>query len=417
MRDRLLIVDDDIGIRMKIRWGLGDRFDVVEAEDPESAMARFHEFKPAVVTLDIRLSGHDSSDGMSLLSTMLVEDPSVCVIMVTADTDERIATRAMELGAWDYHTKPIVTARLTESAVRAARVRRIQEVTRYPREVLVSATDFESWLGTSPLARRFARTLEGLASAQAPVLIVGEPGTGREIAARALHELSPSPDTFFMQIDCTAGLPDFANLPDRATVFFDEVTSLDPRASSRLAEWLVDTGGRRVIASAPFDPSSVSGGDGAPAYDYAGMLTVVLPPLRAHPEDIPALAERLLAILGGSTSRELHLSPDACTALVAHRWTSNFRELEKRLLGAALLADGDVLRASDFWPEPEETDIGDLRQGLADRERTMIVRALGASRGNVSEAARRLGVSRQSLHARLGKHGIEPDDYRDADAR
>jgi two-component system NtrC family response regulator len=414
VRDRLLIVDDDIGVRKQIYWGLRDRFEVVEAGDPESALASFQEFKPSVVTLDLRLSGPGSTDGMNLLRTMLVEDPSVRIIMVTADTDESSATRAMELGAWDYHTKPIVTSVLAEAAVRAARVRHLHEVARYSREVLVDATDFDTWLGTSDLARRVRQMLTGLATADAPVLIVGEPGTGRELAARALHEMGARPDTFFVQLDCANGLPDPATLPERATIFFDDVSALPESASVELGRWMSGAGERRVIASAPLEPSGQAAGNGdAVAYGYAGMLTALLPPLRSHPEDIPSIAERLLSLIGASiTRRSVRLDPEARVALAEYRWPGNFRELEKRVLSAAVVTETETIHESDLWPTTASGSTLALKDNLARVERALVQRVLEANHGNVSRAARDLEVSRPTLHGLLRKHAIDPDAYR-----
>ncbi len=416
MRDRLLIVDDEPGVRSQIRWGLIDEFDIEESGSLEESLRKFREFRPSVVTLDIRLDGPDCAAGLDLLWRLLTEDPTLKVIMVTADTDERTATRALEMGAWDYYTKPIVTDELRLILARAARVRRLQSAANRLSAGDADPTRFSSWLGVSPQARRVERLLITLAQGNDPVLVLGENGTGRDIAARALHELGPTAGHPFTSLACAERLPSHDRLPPAGTVFLDEVVGLDRMDQERLPEWIEGIGERhRVIVSAPEDlPDRVRRGEfPEPSYHFLGALTVVLPPLRERPADTLFLARQMISSIGARfRARARGLTPEAERALARSPWPGNFRELEKRILGAVLLADTDLLTPEDLWLSRSPVPGGALRASLDRVERELVERALKAHRGNVSRASSDLAVSRQTMHALVKKHEIDLRAYR-----
>jgi two-component system NtrC family response regulator len=341
--------------------------------------------------------------------------------MVTADTEEASATRAVEMGAWDYYTKPILTEELRLIATRAARVRHLQGAARSAGAVGHEAPDFESWLGVSAQARRARELLESIARLEAPVLVLGEHGSGKDLAASALHRLGSRSEGAFVRALGADGLSTPADLPSRGLVFLDDLTSFTPADLDRLPEWLDAMAGRaRVVASAPEDlPSRVQAGRFPErTYHAFATLSVVLPPLRDRSEDILVLARSLLRSTTGRLGTSVEgFTPDAEAALVSYRWPGNFRELEKRVLGGVLVADGRFVRAEDLSLWPREGRAGKLRENLARVERDLVEEALRSHGGNISRAANELAVSRPTMHALVRKHGLEPRRYRKQRAR
>jgi two-component system NtrC family response regulator len=341
--------------------------------------------------------------------------------MVTADTEEASATRAVEMGAWDYYTKPILTDELRLIATRAARVRHLQDAARSAGAVGHEAPDFESWLGVSAQARRARELLESIARLEAPVLVLGEHGAGKDLAASALHRLGSQSEGAFARVLGPDGLSKPEDLPSRGLVFLDDLTTFTPVDLAHLPEWLDGMAGRaRVVASAPEDLASRARAGRFPERTYHALatLSVVLPPLRDRAEDILVLARSLLRSTAGRLGVPVEaFTPEAETALVSYRWPGNFRELEKRVLGGVLVADGRSVRAEDLNLWPREGRMGKLRENLARVERDLVEDALRSHGGNISRAASELAVSRPTMHALVRKHGLEPRRYRKQRAR
>ena len=283
----------------------------------------------------------------------------------------------------------------------------------------IASTDFEGWLGDSIGSKHVMRSLRTLAEGRGHVLIVGEPGTGRDLAARALHDLGPRSESNFVRCLATEGLPEPGGLATAGTVFLDDVGSLPQADHGRLLEWLeeVTVGPRVVISAGPeLAERSRSGIFSEAAYHFLAAVTVHLPPLREHPDDIPRLARRLLRTFAGRFGAPAEgFTEEAESGLRRHRWPGNFRELERRVLGAVLVTQSRVITVDDIWPRPSTPPGGRLKESLADLERSLVEQALREERGNVSRAARALGVSRPSLHNLLRKHQIDPAQYREPD--
>lgn len=416
MRDRVLVVDDDLAIRKLIFWGLSEFADVEEAGDAETAMAALRRVRPGVVTLDLRLTGPHCEQGMELIPLMLAEDPCLKIVMVTADVDDTNATRAIELGAWDYVVKPIETEELRVIVRRAAHVYRLQRASAVAPIPGPAPSAFEEWLGVSDAAARVGRLLRTLATEREPVLIVGEPGTGRELAAHALHDLGSEPDAPFVRIRSRTALPEPGTVIAGSTLFLDDVSSFEEMRLVELPEWMSRVSdSARVVASAPSDIGRrvQMGGFPDALYHYLGAMTALLPPLRDRFDDIDALSDHLLSAYALRFNPAVTgLEPDARLSLNRHRWPGNYRELERRILGGVLASSGPLVTEEDIWPGRPLADGGGLKQRLGELERVLVERALRSHEGNVSRAAKALDVSRPTLHALLRKHGIDPDQYR-----
>ncbi len=416
MRNRLLVVDDDLAVRKQLRWGLASAFDVTEAATADEAMTAFREVGPAVVTLDVCLDeAPGTPDGMSLLREMLRLDPSVKVVMVTADGDEHNATRALEIGAWDYYVKPIETKELSVIALRAAHIRRLQGV-RGPRtEYAIDPLDFSTWLGDSTVARRVQALLTSLAPLSTPVMLLGEPGTGRDLAAQALAALSG--DASPMMVEGRSATLERRSPDATRPLYVDGVHELSAADQTRLAEWMQRGEIGRLIVSAFTDVGHLAarGRLDRGLFHELATATIVLPPLRERPDDVGTIADRLVSTYARRfRDGTAELSPEARVALIRHRWPGNLRELERRLLGAVLTSRSDLIQEEDLWPSERPTSSGSLKANISELERTLVEQALIDSNGNVSQAARELDVSRPTLHALLRKHGIDPKPYREA---
>jgi len=416
VRDRLLIVDDDLAVRKQIRWALNDTFEVEEASSVDECLASLTEFSPAVVTLDLRLSSPTCRAGLELLQRMIARDPLVKVIMVTADVTDGSATSALDHGAWDYYTKPIVNEELKLIVSRAAHVRRLQSAAaKGTRGAVTDPLDFAEWLGASPAARRVARLLEALAPGPEPVLLVGEPGTRRDLAAGALHAASRRSGPF-RAWSCVKGLPPSAELPMHGTLYLEGIHDLDEASQARLPDWIAEHEATCRVVVAAFDDLTqlVAGGRFSHrTYHFLAALTVTLPPLRERPTDIPLLAERLASAISrrfGVCPRPFH--PDALAALSGWAWPGNLRELERRILTALVCSEGEAIVTEDLWAPLDRAGAGSLRENLAELERTLVGKALAGAKGNITQAARELGVSRPTLHALVRKHGLDPHVFR-----
>lgn len=428
MRDRLLIVDDETGVRKQIRWSLTDGFDIEEAATAAEARALFASHHPDVVTMDLRLTGPRCQVGLDLLEEFLTRDPDLKVIMVTGETDEVTARRSVEMGAWDYFAKPLSAEELRVIAGRAARVRRIQRerplesreepptgegppLDRYlpPPEAL------EAWLGSSPSAARVARMLRALAPSRETVRIIGEPGSGADLAARALHVLGGAEGPF-LRIRGRDGLPAPDAVAPGATVLLEDPAELDPADAAAIPTWAESLGtDRRLVVSVLSGPGVAESGLPAETEAYLDAVTLELPPLRNRLDDVTAVAQSLVASIAPALGVHAQgLTDAALQKLTTHRWPGNLRELEKRLLAAVLVAEGDRIEEGDLWLEAAEPGSGPLKASLAEVERTLVERALQDTHGNISRAARHLEVSRPTLHALVRKHGIDPATYRGA---
>ena len=459
---RVLVVDDEPAARLGVRRALGtSRYELVECDGGEACLAELAAQGADLVLLDLRMPGLDGRATLERIAATAAPPP---VVVLTADSSLRTAIDAVKAGAADYLAKPydieelrLVVERALESARLVRENRRLsEEVRRLGGSGLL--------LGESPAMREVFEVIERVAPATASVLITGETGTGKELAARRIHELSPAARGPFVAVNCAA-IPEtlveselfghrkgaFTGADrDRAgrfveadggTLFLDEIGDMPLSAQATLLRVLEGGvveplgGGRpqavrvRVISASHRDlPKLVA--DGRFREDLLFRLKVVelpLPPLRERGEDVLHLARRLLAAPGRGP---LSLSPEAERALLAHRWPGNVRELRNAMERAAIFCRGGSVQVADLPAEvraaagvPAEPaaafelspgeDFAAAKQRLVARfERDVLSGALRANGGNVSQAARDLGMHRPNLQQKLKELGIEAEDYR-----
>jgi two-component system NtrC family response regulator len=446
-KPRLLVVDDDEDLRTQMRWALADEFEVALAGDRAAALDSARSERPLIVTLDLGLPPHPGGveEGFATLDELQAFDPAVKVIVITGREDRAHALRSVERGAYDYFVKPIDVDELKVVLRRALRLQALETENRELRQHS-GPGGLEGMIGTSAAMQEVFAALRKVATVDAPVLLTGESGTGKELAARAIHRLGARSAAPFVPINCAA-IPEtlleselfghekgaftgaHAQRPGRiesahhGTLFLDEIGELPTSLQVKILRFLQDRrverlGGRgslavdaRVITATNADLSKLlaEGRFREDLYYRIGVVTIPLPPLRDREDDVVLIADALLRGFAAEAARKINgFSKDALAAMRAHAWPGNVRELENRVRRAAVMAEGSRLTATDL----ELSDAGaSPRQGLrelrAGLERETIRAALKRNRGNISQTAAELGISRPTLYGLLMKFGIE----------
>jgi DNA-binding NtrC family response regulator len=442
MKPRVLVVDDDQGIRYTLREILeSSGFAVDEAADGEEALERFAAARADLVITDLRMP---KLDGMALLSRLQAESPVPRVVLITAHGSERQAVAAMKAGAFDYFRKPFEMEELL------AVVRRAVESTRLALEnekLRCELSLSRSMVFASEAMSRLALLAGRAAPRDVTVLISGESGTGKERLAEAIVAGSRRAEKPFVRFNCAALTPELAEAElfghtrgaftgavrsrvglfgeaDGGTILLDEISEMaqplqakllrvlqsgEIRAVGEERERKVDV---RVLAATNADLLAEVR-RGAFREDLYYRLDVVhlrVPPLRERPEDMPLLVRHFLDRFAERFGVASIADPEPLLARFAgHAWPGNVRELEntiERLV--ALSPDGELdfsLLDGGAKPDTAPKTFG-LRERVEAYERGLIVEALKACRSNRSEAARRLGLSRATLHDKLKKYGI-----------
>jgi two-component system NtrC family response regulator len=446
MKPRLLVVDDDEDLRGQMRWALADEFEVSLAGSREEALERARAEPPAVVTLDLGLPPHPGGveEGFATLEELRASDPAAKVVVITGREDRAHALRAVDQGAYDFFVKPIDVEELKVVLRRALRLSALERENRELREQTASA--FEGMLGTSPRMQEVFAAIRKVATVDAPVLVLGESGTGKELAAHAIHRLSPRAQGPFVPINCGA-IPEAlleselfghekgsftgAHAQRRGrietahggTLFLDEIGELPTALQVKLLRFLQDhkverIGGRaaisvdvRVLTATNADLSKLmsQGRFREDLYYRIGVVTLSLPALRDREDDVVQIAETFARRYASESGRKLTgFSRDAVVAMRAHAWPGNVRELENRTRRAAVMAEGAKITAADLelgkGAHAARQGLRELRAGL---ERETIRAALKRNRGNISQTASELGISRPTLYGLLQKFGID----------
>ncbi len=419
---RILIVDDEPGVRSALEGILVDEGFHVRAEPSgEQALERLAQEAFDAVLLDVWLPG---IDGLETLVRLRQRGSDAEIVMISGHGTIETAVRATKLGAFDFIEKPLSLDKTLLVLRNALRQRRLERSNRHLLEQLARDTEI---LGTSPAAERLRRTARLAADSDAPVLVCGEQGSGRETVVRYIHRAGRRPETPFVEIPCGA-LEE--NAADRAlfapsadggrleraeggSLFLEDVDRLAAALQRRLAATLVRDAGRdggcRVLASAPPEAHGIE----PELLQYLDVLRVDVPSLRERRDDVPLLVERFLRDLAREYGRSpKQLAPDALSALKGHDWPGNLRELrnvvERLVVGLAgdRITSGDLPSALAGRTElgvDLYRDYASLADGVRAFERYYTARVLAQVDGNEDEAARRLGVSRTALRGMLGR--------------
>lgn len=414
--ERILVIDDEPGVRAMLEAILGDEGYVVESvETGEEGVSAAREGGHDALLLDVWLPGIDGLETLSRLKTKGVDAE---VVMISGHGTIDTAVRATKLGAYDFIEKPLSLEKTLLVVRNALRQRRLEKRNSALLEQLTRDTEI---LGSSTTARRLRREVESASAVDAPVLILGEAGTGRETIARAIHAASRRSGEALVHVPCgaldagsgsgilfggdrTAGR---LALAQGGSVFLEDVDRLPAVLQDRLAGWLSGRPDVRVLASASPEAPGLD-----PALkDAIDVVRIATVPLRERREDVEEIAMRFLRDLAREYGREERsVAPGAMAALRRHGWPGNVRELRNVLERLVLLAPGPSIRVEDLPQElggaiPGGEDLygafPTLAQGVRAFERYHLARGLREAKGDVEAAARRAGVSPAELRTKL----------------
>jgi len=428
-----------------MKWALAQQYDVLLAENRQSALVSLKQYRPAVVTLDLGLppSPGDTREGFAALAEMLQLDPFLKVIVITGQDERQNGMQAIGQGAHDFFCKPV---KIEELRVILARALDVSQLDREHRQLLASvpADSFEGILGSSRQIQTVLESIRKMSASEASVLIAGESGTGKELVARAIHHLSARQNGPFIAINCGA-IPEnlleselFGHekgsftgahtqrsgrieMAEAGTLFLDEIGELSGPLQVKLLRFLQEheverVGGRslikvdtRVIAATNVDlVKAMSEGRFREDLYYRLGVLVSLPPLREREGDTMVLASAFLQRQAAALKKKLVLTAKTIKVIEAHSWPGNVRELENRIQRAAIMAENGRVSPEDLGLTSAYTEFGgqalfSAREAL---DRQMIEAALAKTKGNVTRAAVELAISRPTLYELMDKLGM-----------
>jgi DNA-binding NtrC family response regulator len=441
---RILIVDDDRAFRLSTAALLrADGYEVDGVADGAAAAEALRETRPDLVVLDLRMPG---VDGLGVVEALRMWGERVPILMISGFGTVDTAVRALHLGADDFLTKPV------EPDVLSARVADL--LARRPL-LEASVPNPAGMVGRSPKMREALAAIARVAVGDTTVLVTGETGTGKELAARAVHDLSPRKRAPFIAVNCgalaegileselfghvrgafTGAVRDRVGVfeaADGGTIFLDEIGEMSVALQQRLLRVLQEREVTRVGASRPAkvnvrvvaatnrDLASLveQGRFREDLYYRLAVFPIALPPLRDRRADIPLLVEHALSVLRARRegAERLTCSPLAMRLLRAYDWPGNVRHLFGALERAAVEADYGRIEAQHLPVElrPASNSASELRElryrGTvpADEERAAIVSALEQTGGALAQSAELLGMGRTTLWRKLKLYGLTP---------
>jgi len=447
-KETVWVVDDDPAIRKLLSFILESAGFEVEAFGSGAEALAATGPAPAAVALDLMMPG---IDGVAVLKELVRRRPEVPVVVLTAVNEVSRAVEVIKLGAFDYLVKPVDEQRLVATIRRAASVHRLEQEVERLRGELGERFHLKNIVGSSPAMRRVYDQIGKVLESDITVFISGESGTGKELVAKAIHYGSKRSDGPFVDVNCAAipeGLqeselfghekgaftgasaahPGKFEQADGGTIFLDEIGEMTPSTQARLLRVLQERtvqriGGTRridldvrVISASNRDLAELvrQGAFRQDLYYRLVVFPIALPPLRERKEDIPALVAHFLEKHARDAGRRVsRVDPEAMARLMAYRWPGNVRELETVVHRALLVSDGSEIRPDDLPPElggdnlAEPDDGGGRFLSLEEMERRAIRRAVTVCEGNLSLAARKLGIGRSTLYRKMQQYGIE----------
>lgn len=454
----LLIVDDEKAVRYAFKRTFGDEYTIRTAENGIEAVEAVDRDEPDVVLMDIRMPG---MDGLEALAIIKEHHSHVPIIMVTAFADSASAMQAMKDGAFDYVSKPFDNDELRQVIDKALGSSRIQAELHCGcgKQGDDVSKDQECIVGSSPEILNMCKKIGQVAGSDLPVLVTGETGVGKELAARALLQHSSRKDAPFMVVNC-ASLPDelveselfgyetgaFTGASrqrigrfeqcDKGTLFLDEIGELPLGAQAKVLRVLQDgtferLGSNKQLATdvrliaatnKNLEKMTVDGQFRLDLLHRINVLTIAIPPLRQRLSDLPDLILYFLARYGRQVSPAVEgISDEALEKLANYSWPGNIRELENTIRRAIVLAKGKVLTAEDCVLQNPAEPAGDFEQVvskqidklikeeesrpyrhlLSEVEQILIKKALDLCDGNQVQAANLLGINRMTLRKKL----------------
>jgi len=447
----ILVVDDDRAHRTMLRTLLGGwGYVVQEADDGARAIEQVHEKSYDLILMDVRMV---EVSGLEALSEIKSYNPAIPIIIMTAYSSVETAVEALKKGAYDYLSKPLDFDELELAIGRAMDHTRLKEENRALKERLGVGFNTGDIIGHSRVMVELLETVALVAPTEATVLITGESGTGKELIASAMHLNSPRREKPFIQLNCAAITETLLEselfghekgaftgadrrkegrfrLANRGSIFLDEISEMSVAMQAKLLRVLQEkeiqrVGGEevlrvdvRVIAATNRDLKAEikDGRFREDLYYRLNVVALAVPALRERREDIPLLAQHFLDSFAEKNRKQIKgFTPQAMDRLVRYDWPGNVRELMNAVERGVILCRGDYVSEMDFplsvsdVPVPEQEAVreellADLP--LEEVEKVTILKTLESAGGNKSETARRLGITRRTLHKKLKKYGV-----------
>jgi len=453
-KNTVLVVDDDRGHRTMLKTLLsGWNYTVSEADDGAGAIEMARETPFDLVLMDIRMI---TVSGLEALSEIKAHNPAIPIIIMTAYSSVETAVEALKKGAYDYLTKPLDFDVLRLTMERAMDHTHLKEENRLLKESLGERFDRQNIIGNSPGMVRLFETIAQVAPSEATVLITGESGTGKELIAGAIHYNSERKMGPFVKVNCAALTETLLeselfghekgaftgahrrkegqfSLADHGSLFLDEVSEMPLSMQVKLLRVIQErefarVGGEevirvdvRLIAATNKDLAEeiAAGRFREDLFYRLNVVTLHMPPLRERRDDIPLLAQHFLKTFAEKNRKAIKgYTPRSMDHLLRYDWPGNVRELMNAVERMVVLSRADYVDESDLPPAiveqvgsappqlPAQALPADLP--LEEVEKASILQTLESAGGNKSEAARRLGITRRTLHKKLKKYGAMP---------
>ncbi len=456
----MLLVDDEPSARYGTRRALESKYKIVEAGSAAEARLAIDAHSPDLILLDMVMPGED---GLTFLRALREGENRTPVLVVSALDSAKTAVEALKQGANDYIVKGFDIEELRHRVANLLELSSLSAENQKLRRELVGDGQFGRMIGSSPQMLRVFEMAERVAATDATVLVLGESGTGKDLLAQEIHDRSPRASKPFVAVNCAA-LPENLveselfgyergaftgaaqqrkgkfELASGGTLFLDEIGDMNPATQAKVLRALESRKIERLGGSASIDvdvrvisathrdlPGEIAAGKfREDLYYRLRVVTLELPALRDHAQDIPLLASAFLQQLSARHNRRPHFSREALALLERYQWPGNVRELRNAIERTVVLTSGDEITVADL---PEEIRTGksqtgsaaandapsadsflgesDFREAKRQFEITYLKRKLEDHRWNVSRTAEEIGLHRQSLQEKLRELGIQ----------
>jgi DNA-binding NtrC family response regulator len=463
-KGKILVADDDKNVVFALRRTFEeDGFDVISAADGFEALEKLQTEEPDLVFMDVTMP---KMSGLEALQKIKEMGSDVPVVVITGYGTMRTAIQAVQLGAYEYITKPLDVDKVQVVAQRALEMMRLHHEVKHLRSKLDAPIHDYEFVGNDPKIQEIFKTIGAVTATpnSTNVLILGESGTGKELVARAIHESGSHSQAPFVAINCTV-LPDnlleselfghekgaFTGATERklgkfevakdGTLFLDEIGDMSPMLQQKLLRVLQEReferlGGHELIpvkarfiaaSNRDLEAEIEAGNFRQDLFFRLNVITIRIPPLRERKQDIPLLVNHFLAKYCQRLGKHIKVvAPEVMSALMAYDYPGNVRELENLIERAVAIEKGEVLLPTALPdgflanPAPADADIPihstNLREArrsvLAAFEKKFICERLKAHRGNVTAAAREAGIERRSFQRMMKKYGIRSEAFR-----
>jgi len=445
---KILIVDDDKYLRKQIYWAFKKYYRLLEAENGEEALKVMKKNFVDLVLLDLHLPPQKDTplEGIKVLKEIRKNYPEVVIIVITGDNEKKTALEAINLGAYDYFSKPFDLSEMKIILKRALYLQSLERENRRLSEELQEKYQFSNLIiGKSKKIQEVFTLIRRVAQSNCNVLIRGESGTGKELVARAIHYNSSRKDKPFVPVNCaalpqdlleselfgyergaftgaTSQKPGKFEISSGGTIFLDEVADMSLSMQAKILRVIQErvferVGGTksikvdiRIIAATNKDLEKAVKNNSFrdDLYYRLNVVSIYIPPLRERREDIPLLANFFLKKYAKENKKQINgFSPEAMDSLMRYDWPGNVRELENIIEGAVVLGRSNlILREDLFLTSSQEVSSEEASFPLMEQEKRLIKRILNKTGGNQTKAAKLLGIHRNTLRRKIKKYNL-----------